>query len=243
MSAAPYCPGVDRLTRRPTELGGKTPMIVCDDADLDTAVPVLTAANTTFAGQFCMAGSRILVQRGIADALRTRMTAALDAVVVGPGDELATTMGPVIDRAAAQRVDALVADASAYGTVLVRGGLRRRRGCGPRRTPAPNRCRTAPAESGGQGWRVRHGPGDSLGASSRPGAGSGIAMGGAVRMSSADHTQPPSPFRDSCRYLQVAGPAVAVRPFRASPSPAMGAKSISHTVDLDGASGSNLLMT
>lgn len=110
------------------ELGGKTPMIVCDDADLDTAVPVLTAAITTFAGQFCMAGSRILVQCGIADALRTRMTAALDAVVVGPGDEPATTMGPVIDRAAAQRIDALVADASAYATLLVRGGLLNPRG-------------------------------------------------------------------------------------------------------------------
>ncbi|MGY2117464.1 aldehyde dehydrogenase family protein [Nocardia gipuzkoensis] len=54
------------------ELGGKSPMIVFDDADLDAVVPTLTAAITTFSGQFCMAGSRILVQRGIADELAQR---------------------------------------------------------------------------------------------------------------------------------------------------------------------------
>ncbi|WP_234347797.1 aldehyde dehydrogenase family protein [Streptomyces specialis] len=105
------------------ELGGKSPMIVFDDADLDAAVPVLTAAVTTFAGQFCMAGSRVLAQEGIADRLRERMTSALHGVVVGPGDDPKTGMGPVIDREQALRIDALVADAQSYGTVLVCGGL------------------------------------------------------------------------------------------------------------------------
>ncbi|MFC9502804.1 aldehyde dehydrogenase family protein [Streptomyces sp. NPDC057002] len=105
------------------ELGGKSPMIVFDDADLDAVVPVLTAAVTTFAGQFCMAGSRILAQEGIADELRDRMTAALKQVVVGAGDDPDTGMGPVIDREEALRIDALVADAASYGKILVRGGL------------------------------------------------------------------------------------------------------------------------
>ncbi|MEU8898702.1 aldehyde dehydrogenase family protein [Nocardia sp. NPDC048505] len=105
------------------ELGGKSPMIVFDDADLDAAVPVLTAAITTFAGQFCMAGSRILVQRGRADELRERLTAALSRVVVGPGADPATDMGPLIDRAAAERVERLIEEAAGYATVLVRGGL------------------------------------------------------------------------------------------------------------------------
>lgn len=87
------------------ELGGKTPMIVFDDADLDAAVPVLTKAITTFTGQFCMTGSRILVQRGIADALRTRLSAALEAVRVGPGTDPTSEMGPLIDRANADRVE------------------------------------------------------------------------------------------------------------------------------------------
>ncbi|MFG3258740.1 aldehyde dehydrogenase family protein [Streptomyces sp. NPDC048172] len=105
------------------ELGGKSPMLVFDDADLDAAVPVLTAAVTTFAGQFCMAGSRVLAQAGIADELRARLTAALEAVRPGPGDHPDTDMGPVVDRAQAERIDALVADAGAYGKILVRGGL------------------------------------------------------------------------------------------------------------------------
>ncbi|MEV6559521.1 aldehyde dehydrogenase family protein [Nocardia sp. NPDC051756] len=103
------------------ELGGKSPMIVFDDADLDAAVPVLTKAITTFTGQFCMTGSRILVQRGVADELRRRMVAALEAVRVGPGDDPDSEMGAMIDERNAERVEGVVADAAAYATVLVRG--------------------------------------------------------------------------------------------------------------------------
>lgn len=105
------------------ELGGKSPMVVFDDADLDAVVPALTAAVTTFSGQFCMAGSRILAQRSVADELRERLTVSLEAVAVGPDADPKTAMGPVIDRAQAQRIDALVADSAGYGRILVRGGL------------------------------------------------------------------------------------------------------------------------
>jgi acyl-CoA reductase-like NAD-dependent aldehyde dehydrogenase len=111
------------LKRLSLELGGKTPMLVFDDADLDAAVPVLTKAITTFSGQFCMTGSRILAQRGIADELRTRLAKSLAAVKVGPGDDPASEMGPMIDAASARRVDALVAAAADYATVIERGGL------------------------------------------------------------------------------------------------------------------------
>lgn len=105
------------------ELGGKNPMLVFDDADLDLAVPVLTAAITTFAGQFCMAGSRILAHTGIADRLRERLAASLEAVRVGPGRDPDVDMGPVIDRAAAERIDRMIADAETYAKIVVRGGL------------------------------------------------------------------------------------------------------------------------
>ncbi|MEU4093200.1 aldehyde dehydrogenase family protein [Streptomyces sp. NPDC026673] len=104
------------------ELGGKNPMIVFDDADLDATVPVLVKAITTFSGQFCMAGSRILVQRGVADELRRRLTPALKAVKVGPGDDPASEMGAMIDTHNAQRVERMVADAADYAEVIVRGG-------------------------------------------------------------------------------------------------------------------------
>ncbi|WP_224391266.1 aldehyde dehydrogenase family protein [Pseudonocardia sp. ICBG1293] len=104
------------------ELGGKTPMIVFDDADLDAAVPVLARAVTTFAGQFCMAGSRILAHRGIADELRGRLVEALRAVRVGPGTDPSSDMGAMIDEANAVRVERAVADAAVHGTVLLWGG-------------------------------------------------------------------------------------------------------------------------
>ncbi|MEV1045764.1 aldehyde dehydrogenase family protein [Streptomyces sp. NPDC049916] len=103
------------------ELGGKTPMIVFDDADLDAAVPVLVKAVTTFAGQFCMTGSRVLVQRGAADELRRRLVAAFGAVRTGPGDDPTSEMGAMIDESNARRVEETVAAAAEYATVLVRG--------------------------------------------------------------------------------------------------------------------------
>src|SRR5258708_5864439 len=76
------------LKRLSLELGGKTPMIVFDDADLDVVVPVLTKAVTTFSGQFCMTGSRVLAQAGIAGQLRERLSKSLGAVNGGPGIDL-----------------------------------------------------------------------------------------------------------------------------------------------------------
>ncbi|WP_336118307.1 aldehyde dehydrogenase family protein, partial [Klebsiella pneumoniae] len=66
------------------ELGGKTPHLVFDDADLDAALPVLEKSLTVFAGQFCMTGSRLLVQRGVAERLRERLAQRLENLRVGP---------------------------------------------------------------------------------------------------------------------------------------------------------------
>ena len=111
------------LTRLSLELGGKTPMVVFDDADLDVAVPVLTKAITVLGGQFCMAGSRILAQRSIAGELRSRLAGSVAAVRIGPGDDPRSDMGPLIDVANANRVDQLVEKALSYATPIVRGGI------------------------------------------------------------------------------------------------------------------------
>src|SRR5580698_5881061 len=86
--------GAPTLKRMNLELGGKTPMIVFDDADLDATVPLLAAGITTFGGEFCMTGSRILVQRGVADEVRTRLAGLLENVRVGDGMDPETDMGP-----------------------------------------------------------------------------------------------------------------------------------------------------
>jgi betaine-aldehyde dehydrogenase len=114
--------GAPTLKRMNLELGGKTPMIVFDDADLDATIPLLAAGLTTFAGQFCMTGSRILVQRGVAHEVRTRLADILESVRVGNGLDPETDMGPLIDKATVARVDGMVEEALAYAKPIVRGG-------------------------------------------------------------------------------------------------------------------------
>jgi betaine-aldehyde dehydrogenase len=115
--------GAKRMKRFGLELGGKTPMIVFDDADLDAALPALEKALTTFAGQLCMTGSRLLAQEGIYGRLRDKLAARLEAVKVGPAADEKSDMGPLIDRPNVERVDKVVEAALAAGArAIVRGG-------------------------------------------------------------------------------------------------------------------------
>ena len=110
------------LKRLGLELGGKTPLIVFDDADLNIVVPTLVMSSILMNGEFCCTGSRVLAQRGIADELRTRLAAALEGVKVGPALDSTSQMGPLIDKAGVARVDRIVEDAAGYAKVIVRGG-------------------------------------------------------------------------------------------------------------------------
>jgi betaine-aldehyde dehydrogenase len=115
--------GAKRLKRFGGELGGKTPVILCADADLDKALPKVEKALTVFAGQFCMTGSRLLVHRSILDTVRKRLGARLEAVKTGPASDPASDMGPMINIDNVRRVDKLVDAAIAAGAkVIVRGG-------------------------------------------------------------------------------------------------------------------------
>jgi betaine-aldehyde dehydrogenase len=111
------------LKRVGLELGGKTPHLIFDDAQLAAVLPVLEKSCTVFAGQFCMTGSRILVHRSLANAVREGLAARLEAVRAGPAADSASDMGPLIDKAAVTRVNAAVEAAIAAGAKpLVRGG-------------------------------------------------------------------------------------------------------------------------
>jgi len=115
--------GAAHLKRFGLELGGKTPMLIFDDADIDATVPRIEKALTTFAGQFCMTGSRLLVQRKIEDRFRDALAKRLENVRTGPASDPASDMGPLIDKANVTRVDAMVEAAiSAGAKVIVRGG-------------------------------------------------------------------------------------------------------------------------
>ena len=76
--------GAPRLKQFSLELGGKPPVVIFDDADLDAAIAKVTSGLITFAGQFCMTCSRAIVQRGIADRFRTALAERLKQVMVGP---------------------------------------------------------------------------------------------------------------------------------------------------------------
>ena len=115
--------GADNIKRFGLELGGKTPMIVFNDANLDDALPKLEKSLTVFAGQFCMTGSRLLVQRGVAEELTKRLAERLENVKLGPASDLSSDMGPLIDKPNVERVNGMVEKAIADGAkVIVRGG-------------------------------------------------------------------------------------------------------------------------
>ena len=126
--------GAARLKRFGLELGGKTPILVFDDADVDAALPKLEKAVTTFAGQFCMTGSRLLVQSGVAGLVRERLAERLRHVKVGPASDSNSDMGPMIDKADVARVNQMVEVAIAAGAkAIVRGWADCRRTARPRR--------------------------------------------------------------------------------------------------------------
>ncbi|WP_281995703.1 aldehyde dehydrogenase family protein [Ruegeria faecimaris] len=77
------------------ELGGKSPQLVFDDADLDAALPFLVNAGVQNAGQTCSASSRVLVQRGVYEQVKSRMASAYSELTVGPASE-DLRLGPLI---------------------------------------------------------------------------------------------------------------------------------------------------
>lgn len=112
------------VTRLSLELGGNAPFIVFDDADLDAAVDGLMASKFRNAGQTCVCANRILVQDSVHDAFVAKMSARVAGLVVGDGAKAGTTIGPLINGAAVQKVDALVTEASAAGAKVLVGGAR-----------------------------------------------------------------------------------------------------------------------
>ena len=103
------------------ELGGKSPQIVFDDADLDRALPFLVNAGVQNAGQTCSASSRILVQRGVYDRVRDRMADAYRALQVGPAlDDL--HLGPLISSRQKEIVTGFIAQGADL-TITAQGQL------------------------------------------------------------------------------------------------------------------------
>jgi betaine-aldehyde dehydrogenase/5-carboxymethyl-2-hydroxymuconic-semialdehyde dehydrogenase len=105
------------------ELGGKGPLIVFEDADLDAAA-AKAAGQYDDAGQVCLAGTRLLVQESVRSEFLERFDAAVDRHVLGDPRDDATTISPMIHPDHVQRVEGFVDRAVASGQKLLRGGHR-----------------------------------------------------------------------------------------------------------------------
>lgn len=116
--------GARRLVPSVLELGGKSANIVFADAKLDEAVAGAQAAIFAAAGQSCVAGSRLLIERAVFEQVTSRLARAAEQIVVGlPSDE-ATRMGPLQNRRQFEQVTRMIDAAVAAGATLLTGGKR-----------------------------------------------------------------------------------------------------------------------
>jgi RHH-type proline utilization regulon transcriptional repressor/proline dehydrogenase/delta 1-pyrroline-5-carboxylate dehydrogenase len=117
-AAAEVREGQNHIKRVVAELGGKNCVIVDSDADLDEAVPAIVRSAFAYAGQKCSAAARVLVHEASAETLRERLAGAVATLTIGHADEFGVDLGPLIDRAARERVMRYVALSQAQGEIL-----------------------------------------------------------------------------------------------------------------------------
>ncbi|TMK62233.1 MAG: aldehyde dehydrogenase family protein [Actinobacteria bacterium] len=111
--------GQRHVKRVIAEMGGKNPIIVDTDADLDVAVPAISTSAFGYAGQKCSAASRVIAVGSIFERLVDRLAGAAMVVPVGHAAELRTKCGPLIEREAQERVHRYREMAHAEATVIV----------------------------------------------------------------------------------------------------------------------------
>ncbi|MFY9352463.1 MAG: NAD-dependent succinate-semialdehyde dehydrogenase [Sphingobium sp.] len=112
----------DQVISSSMELGGNAPFLILDDADLDEAIEGALVAKMRNAGEACTAANRFYVQRGIHDAFVAKLVDRMGAMRMGPGLDSATQCGAMINRAAIDKIEHLVADAVGRGAEVKLGG-------------------------------------------------------------------------------------------------------------------------
>jgi aldehyde dehydrogenase (NAD+) len=112
------------LKRVSVELGGKSPVIVCADANLDKAVPVAAMSVFANSGQICIAGSRLFVERSIHDEFVDRLATFAKNLKIGNGIDPSVDLGPLISERQLDRVQSFLLAGSEEGARLVTGGRR-----------------------------------------------------------------------------------------------------------------------
>ncbi len=106
------------------ELGGKSPLVIFDDANLENAVSGAIMANFYSTGQVCSNGTRVFVQKGIKEAFLKRLAERLDNAVIGDPMDPDTSFGPMVSQRQIDIVDGYIAKGKAEGARLAYGGDR-----------------------------------------------------------------------------------------------------------------------
>ncbi len=104
------------------ELGGKSPVVIFDDADLESATNGVLLSIFSASGQSCVAGSRLLLHESIHDEVLARVAEKASKIRIGDPLDENSQMGPLATRAQLDNIDSTVADAKANGATLVHGG-------------------------------------------------------------------------------------------------------------------------
>jgi alpha-ketoglutaric semialdehyde dehydrogenase len=112
----------DNLKHVHLELGGKNAIIVLDDADVDLAVEAILWSAFGTSGQRCTAASRVIAHEGIYETLQSKLVAATERLRLGPGWDDASDVGPVINKAAIEKIHAYTKIGSDEGARLLTGG-------------------------------------------------------------------------------------------------------------------------
>ncbi|OIW32329.1 succinate-semialdehyde dehydrogenase [Coniochaeta ligniaria NRRL 30616] len=113
---------VGTLKKLSLELGGNAPFIVFDDANLDLAVEGAMFCKFRCSGQTCVCANRLYVQKGAAKAFVEKLVKAVQSLKMGPGLDQSTTQGPLVNKAAVQKVKEHVDDAVSKGAKVEVGG-------------------------------------------------------------------------------------------------------------------------
>jgi aldehyde dehydrogenase (NAD+) len=114
--------GVDTMKRVTLELGGKSPTVILEDADLAKAIPFAVRAGLFNNGQACIAGTRILAPESRIDEIKQALADAVSALKVGDPNEEDTDVGPVLDRDQYERVESYIRKGMQEGGELLAGG-------------------------------------------------------------------------------------------------------------------------
>ena len=119
-----YAAAAEGIRSVTMELGGKSPLVIFDDADVENAVSGIILGNFYSSGQVCSNGTRDFVQEGIRDAILARLTERLAQATLGDPLDPATTFGPMVSARQRDIVEGFIAKGVEEGATLVTGGTR-----------------------------------------------------------------------------------------------------------------------